>query len=201
MIENISKYILYYEKQLEDANNLLQLLNTEGIPLSNKFKEEFLDLTVEHIQYACFFNSSFLDIATSLKGILTCESNWERRYFLKNGFVTIYETIKTYNDGIQKILRSSIKLNFQSFESRKQEIDLELREFRKKYQYDSVIRGIRNKAGAHYDKNFIEYYKNLQILDSSFNVKIISDFSNILMSLLKFWNELADEFLKKTEMG
>ena len=74
-----------------------------------------------------------------------------------------------------------------------------MRTLKKEHKYDKLISTFRNKAGAHYDEDFVTYFENLKIIDKPISVKTMSDFSNFLMSLIVFWSDLIDEFRDKTE--
>ena len=60
-----------------------------------------------------------------------------------------------------------------------------------------MIGKFRNKAGAHYDENFEEYFTNLNRIDKPLSIKAISDFANFLMALIDFWSQLIDVLHQK----
>lgn len=196
--EFILRHIKYYEKQIQKNYDLLELLNNETVKPNNSFGEQQLNLTINNIQYVCFFTACFLDIATSLKGIIDCETNWERKFYLKNGFLAIYESSITFQKH-QKEIRNLISEKFKTHELKYQSLNTKLKSFKKQYKYDIVISKFRNKAGAHYDEDFKIYFENLNVIDKPISIQAISDFSNFLMSLLRFWNDLIDDLDKMTK--
>lgn len=195
--ENVIFHIQHYQNELFESYSLLKFLNTQITPNNEKAEME-LALTIKHIKYIGFFTSCFLDIATSIKGLIDCEIDWERKFYLKNGFVTIYETINTFNKHQKEIL-ALISEDYKSFEPLYKNLQKRLKEFKKEHKYEEVIGKFRNKAGAHYDENFDEYFTNLNAIDKPFSVKTISDFSNFLMALIDFWSKLIDVLHEKSQ--
>lgn len=82
--------------KLKEAYLLLDLIEKGGLKGNSKAAENSIEEMKKHIKIVCFFTSCFLDIASSLKGLMDCETYWERKFYLKNGFVVIYESVKTF---------------------------------------------------------------------------------------------------------
>lgn len=189
--DEILMYISHYEQELHELFNFLLILdNNIIVPQNEKAKQE-LESIKRHVRYLCFFISCFLDHLTTLKSLNDSETHWDRMFYLKNGMVSIYETVKTYNKH-QKELRELINTHYKDFEPKFNAINLKLKEFKKGFEYDTTISKFRNKAGAHYDENFVEYYNSLRSIDNPNNLKAIWLFSNFLMALISLWGELID---------
>lgn len=188
--------INHYQGELKESYQLLKLLESGVLTGNNDPAQESIEEIKKHIKYLCFFTSCFLDIASSLRGLVDCETDWERKFYLKNGFVVIYESLKTFGKH-QKEIRNLISSDFIELESRYSAIILNLKELKKEHQYDTLISKFRNKAGAHYDDNFAEYFEHLNSIDKPKSIRTISEFSNFLMSLIVFWSDLTDEFHDK----
>jgi hypothetical protein len=195
--ENVIFNIEHYQNELFESYSLLKFLENQIIP-NNQEAEKELELTIKHIKYISFFTSCFLDIATTIKGLIDCEIDWERKFYLKNGFVSIYETINTFNKHQKEIL-SLISEDYESFEPLYKDLQKKLKAFKKEHKYEEVIGKFRNTAGAHYDENFVEYFTSLNGIDKPNSVKTISDFSNFLMSLIDFWSKLIDVLHQESE--
>lgn len=91
-----------------------------------------------------------------------------------------------------------ISTDYKSFEVSFQELQKQLKHFKKEHKFKEVIGKFRNKAGAHYDENFVEYFTNLNSIDKPISVKTISDFLNFLMKLISFWADLIDLMHKES---
>lgn len=189
--EEILKHISHYEQELHELFNFLTILNNNVIVAQNERATKELESIKRHIRYLCFFISCFLDQLTTLKSLNDSDTHWDRIFYLKNGMVSMYETVKTYNKH-QKELRKLISNNYKDFEPKFTAINSKLKEFKKVYEYDTTISKFRNKAGAHYEENFVEYYISLRSIDKPDNLRAIWLFSNFLMALISLWGELID---------
>jgi hypothetical protein len=196
--EQILFHIKHYENQLNEAYNWLDLIEKGGLTGNSQAAENSIAEIKIHLKIVCFFTSCFLDIASSLKGLTDYETDWQRKFYLKSGFVVIYESIKTFGKH-QKEIRNLISSDFKDLEPKYKAITINLRNLKKEHKYEKLISTFRNKAGAHYDEDFVTYFENLKIIDKPISVKTMSDFSNFLMSLIVFWSDLIDEFKSKTE--
>ena len=189
--ETYSYYISHFEKQLFESYSILEDLEFGLIKPVNEFGKEKLQLTIKSIKYFCFFTASFLDIATTLKKLNDIESGWERKYHLKNGFVSIYETIITFNKHNNDI-KLIIDKDYQEIAQRYTNINQILRKFKKMHKFELTIQKFRNNAGAHYAEDFNVYYKSLITIDNQESIITIYDFSNFLKILISFWSDFVD---------
>ena len=192
----LEKLIEHYQGELAELFSLYKSL--ENSHFMKKYNAENIDLTElkDNIKYLLFFLSCFLDILISLKVLYNTKLDWERKFHISNGFVTIYEAIKTFNKH-QKRIRPFLEQNYNQLNEEFNSISINIRDFKKKYNYDSEIANFRNTAGAHYDENFIEYMNNLNAIDKPVSVIAIKEFGDILDSLLIFWNKIIEELYKK----
>ena len=94
--EEILFHIKHYEKELHESYQLLDVLESGVVKGNSEIAQSSIEEIIKHIKFICFFTSCFLDIASSLRGLVDCETNWERKFYLKNGFVVIYESVKTF---------------------------------------------------------------------------------------------------------
>lgn len=188
-------HIENYETQLFKCNTILQAID-EGLISPNSVEgKDNLANKQRLLNFACFSISCFLDIAISLKGLILAQTRWERIFFLRNGFVIIRECVKTYQE-YQKEIMMLIANNDKCKESLAK-LNNKLKQFKTEHHFDSVIIPFRNKAGAHYDKNFSIYFDKLTEIEASENVKTISDFSNFQTQLINFLDEVIDYMLEK----
>lgn len=194
MDSNKSKYILAhikkYENDLEKLYEILLFLKY-GIEPKNEIGEKHRSLTIHHIEYTCFLITCFLDIATSLRGIENHKSYWERLYYIRNGYLSINESIKTYHKN-QKEIAHIIDETYPQLKSEFKVLNLKLKTFKRDNDYQSKIIPVRNKAGGHYDKDFNEYYKSIKSIEGKDSVKTIEDFVNFLMNVFDFWYKITD---------
>tara|TARA_B100000949_G_scaffold108329_1_gene96146 strand:+ start:2820 stop:3449 length:630 start_codon:yes stop_codon:yes gene_type:complete len=195
--EEILKHIKHYEYELNEAYYLLGFLKNYDEEISKEV-EVVTNKLIANIKIVCFISACFLDMATSLKGLINIESNWERKYYLKNGYVAIYESMITFNKH-QKNIYKLIKNDFPALLKEYKIITNNLKKVKKEHNYEFLISTFRNKAGAHYDEDFETYFEHLKNIDKPESVKTVLDFSNILMSLIVFWSDLIDVFRNETQ--
>ncbi len=184
--------IEYYQGELNELYSLLLVL--ENDKFLNKCNVENKDLSdiKNNIKFLSFFISSFLDILTSLKVLYDTKISWERKFHIKNAFVAIYETIKTFNVH-QKDIRNLILNRYNEIENEYNSVNKKVKEFKKKHKYDTNIADFRNKAGAHYSKDFIEYIENLNKIDNPNSFIGIVEFSYILNDILNLWEKIIEK--------
>lgn len=102
------------------------------------------------------------DLFVGLKYLDKVESKWEKMFFTKNIYLTIYETIETYSK-YNEFLYNCTKVNVVISEEFK-EVGKVLKEFKKKYNYNKINR-IRNKISAHID---IDFFLNNDSIDEEY---------------------------------
>lgn len=191
----IQSHIENYELNLFQLYELLELHEKQFLTSDTDIGNKALSDNTTLLKFACFSISCFLDIAISLKGIICCESRWERIFFLRNGFVTIRESTKTYSE-YQKEIRDFISGN-PEFEQNLKTLNEKLKHFKNEHAFDSIIIPFRNKAGAHYDRDFTTYFEKLTELEKSQAVKTISDFSSFQAAQIDFLGKIIDSIVKK----
>ncbi|RTY77478.1 hypothetical protein EKL97_15300 [Flavobacterium sp. LS1P28] len=158
-------------------------------------KESVLELfktTVNQIKYISFLSAAYLDLLVSFSGIINAKTAWDEIYYSRNGFLAIYEAIKTY-DNYQKSFRKLIISNYPHLNEEYNELNLELKKLKKEYYYDNKISILRNKAAGHYDKNYVIYYNQIQSIDVETSKKAIAGFANFLQSVIIFSDKIIDE--------
>lgn len=193
--ENLDKQIRHYQNELSELYSLLKTL--ENPIFLKKYNTEKKDLTEikNTIKYLLFFLSCSLDILVSLKALFETELDWERKFHIKNGLIVVYEAIKTFNKhqkGIRLYLDSDSNQHIEKLDS----ISLKIRNFKKKYKYETEIVNFRNKAGAHFDEKIDVYMNSLNSIDKPTYVYAINEFGDILDELLILWKVIVDKMVK-----
>lgn len=201
-MENESENLLietieHFHRQINDlfvVKNFIeeQILITEQQDIVDDFKT-----AIDLIKYNSFLIASYIDLLTSFKGIINFETKWDIVFNSKNGFLSIYETIKTYNSHQGKI-RKLINEYHPNLLEGYNELNKNLKSFKKKYSYETKISLFRNKAGGHYHENYDEYYEQIQSLETEMSKKAIADFANLILTIMNFVSIIIDELEAKT---
>jgi len=146
------------------------------------------------MKFTMFYMASFLDILVCLKALFQKSLDWDRKFHIKNGIVVIYEVTKTFNSQQREIREYMTTVNnSEVFTKKFDAICKELRDYKKKYDYDGKFSNFRNKAGAHYDKDFDTYIDNLIIIDNTDSMMAIREFGDFLDRLVHFWDEIITQ--------
>ena len=134
------------------------------------------------------FNSlltvSLLDLFVICKYLVAAENDWEKVFFLKQGYLTIYETIDTYNSynlNISKI----IDIKYSSLKNKYLSASSNLKQFKKEYSYQDHIKNVRHLIAGHIDKNFINYYDTLLKIKGG-------DESGAILAFIEILREIQD---------
>lgn len=182
----IDERIAHYEEEL---NRGAGLINKIEISLKSKHESDH-DLHLENkklkIEFFCFVTTSYIDLLCTYRNLKRSKSDWERSYNIKIAYLIAYETINTYHQykgDIYKTLKKEEKNDYNQFFRM---LNDELSDFKYEYDYDSIMSKIRNKSTAHYDKNFLEFYKNYEVLNKSGSKNIIRSFLNFINPLHYF---------------
>lgn len=194
--EEFDKLIEGHHKQLQISFSILGI--TDNVNEIYKKIDEKIDFSnVETlIKYYCFITSSFLDLLTNLKGFLNSKTDWEIIYFSKKGFLTVYETVKTYNY-YQENFKKLVKNEHLHLLKKYNEINVDLKQFKRNYKYDTRISTFRNKAAGHYDKDFLVYYRQVESIDRNNSIVMIEDFLDFLKKLMLFLHQIVSEMEEK----
>lgn len=133
---------------------------------------------------------SLLDLLVVCKHMCIVKQLWERAYFIKNGYLIINETLETYSQSQQPVLRGIISSKYPSFLPDFNDIFSTIKKFRKEHDL-KTIKGIRNTIAGHIDKDFCLYYDTTLKLDGEAAGNTISVFLNILRQLQDFLTRLT----------
>ena len=164
-----------------------QILITEKVSVI-----ELFNTTVNKIKYFSFLSAAYLDLLNSYRGIISAKTTWDVIYYSRNGFLAIYEAIKTYNNYQEKI-RVLIISNYPQMSDEYKKLNLELKKFKKEYEYDNNISVLRNKAAGHYDQNYVIFYNQIQNIEVERSKKAIAGFANFLQSVIIFNHKIIDK--------
>lgn len=129
-----------------------------------------------------------LDLVTNSKNLYLAKSDWEKIFFIKNIFLVIYETINSYHKYGKFLNEKALTNDIISNEFFK--VNTNLKDFKKKYKYETHINKIRNKISGHINDNFEEYYDEIINFDGEETALMVLDFTMIISSIQKLLTEL-----------
>lgn len=197
--KEIDERINHYEEEIEWSASYIKGINktlniTRSLKRTNLLQNEKMK-----VEFFCFVTTSYIDLLCTYKNLKKSKSDWEKFYNLKIAYLIAYETINTYHKYKAEIYKT---VNRKKKEFYKQFFDMlnrELSDFKDKYEYDSIMPKIRNKSTAHYDRNFLDYYSNYDLIDNAISKDIVRSFLHFINPLHYFTYGLligkVDKFL------
>lgn len=192
--KKIDLRIKNYEEEFQFWYNLL--LKYDDPELSSFFNDNGYDKV--KIEFFCFVSSSYIDLLCAYRNLKRSKTQWEKNYNIKFAYLISYETINTYykyKGQVFKLVKEEEKEFYENFFDM---LNRELKDFKKKYDYDNVMSTIRN-GSAHYDREFTNYYTIYKSLNNKESKEIIRDFLYFINPLHYFtfsWLKgEEDEFL------
>lgn len=184
--KEIDERIAHYEDELNWGAGLISKIDTSLNSKRNPEHVLLLENKKLKIEFFCFVTTSYIDLLCTYRNLKRSKSDWEKSYNVKIAYLIAYETINTYNKykgDIYKTLKKEEKEDYQQFFRM---LNDELSDFKYEYDYDSVMSKIRNKSTAHYDKEFLEFYKSYEVLNKPESKNIIRSFLNFINPLHYF---------------
>ena len=150
---------------------------------------------------------SLLDLYVVCKRLVTSQSEWEKVFFIKQGYLIIYETIKAYNSHNHKI-KQLVDSKYSALKEQYSDNSASLKKFKNDYSYQDSMKNIRHNIAGHISKDFVTYYDTILSIKGESDVQAILSFVSILkkMENLSFEMERlsqkeAMEELEKEGMG
>lgn len=187
-IQESDKSISYFSNFLTHLRFMKRLFSDiSSIYITNTEKKELDDFyTLNDI--SSLITICHLDLVTNSKNLYLAKSDWEKIFFIKNIFLVIYETINSYHKHGKFLTEKSSANSLTSNEFL--EVSLALKDFKKKYKYDTHINRIRNKISGHINDNFEEYYDEIMNFNGEETALMVLDFVTIISSIQKLLSEL-----------
>ncbi|AZA73209.1 hypothetical protein [Chryseobacterium indoltheticum] len=162
-----------------DANNIDVCL--DGFDLVKKIND-----------VSSLFAIATLDLAVSSKMLYNASNNWEKIYVIKNVYLTVFESFKTFGKYRQFLSLLSekalphLKENFVN-------INNSIRVFKKEYKYDVDMKTIRNNISGHISDNVDLYYNTVIKFDGDKTGEMIIEFFKITHDLHNFLTDILEQ--------
>lgn len=190
-IQESDKSISYFSNFLTHLRFMKRLFSDiSNIYTTSTEKKELKDFyTLNDI--SSLITICHLDLVTNSKNLYLAKSDWEKIFFIKNIFLVIYETINSYHKHGKFLTEKSSthKLTSDDFLT----VSSTLKDFKKKYKYDTHINRIRNKISGHINDNFEEYYDEIINFDGEETALMVLDFIIIIGSIQKLLTRLIHD--------
>ena len=176
----------FYTRHLNLVSAISQQLSSvQKIVEANAPEKDTLAmrLLIRHLHITGLIVGGMLDCITISKGLGRSELFWDKLYYFRKIYLTIYETIRTF-DKLNPTIREIVNRREEDAKALYQNVTKSLKKFKKEYQFEGRMSKIRNTIGGHIHYNFIEYFDQLSRFDMEEARKAVLDFAEIQKSLL-----------------
>ena len=173
-----TSHLAYLRKTIELSEKAMEIFDS-GIP--NNDNSHFLEIKAMH-SFNALLTIALLDLYVISKRLLVSHTNWEKLFFIKQGYLIIYETIKTYGKYSQQI-NNLVKLKYRTLQVTYADISTNLKKFIK--EYGSDIKRVRHIIAGHIEGNFASYYDTAMSIKGETELKAITSFISIVNAM---WN-------------
>ncbi len=165
------------DKNINNQTSTLEIIVSELY----KLKKDESPIFYEIFNLAALINMSSIDYIITLKNLYFAENDWDRRYYIRQGYLIVFEFFKTYysNNKSFSILRNLI--NESSLLNIEKEISIDLRFFKK--ANEDILEKIRNSTIAHREKNALFQIDLIEKLNYSDSITILLTFYEIILKL------------------
>jgi len=141
---------------------LLRVLKKEAAVFSAKehLVVRTIDTCNEVIHYYGFLTTTIADMSVLIKNMYGSSEGWERSLYGRQAVLLMVESMKAYHI-YSKPVKRIIDADFPELGLRYKRIVDKVRYFKKKYNFESKLVGVRNNTIAHINQDFRVYCDNL----------------------------------------
>jgi hypothetical protein len=187
-LEQINSNLEFYTEQLIKLRGLTEKIDILDPDLEMSELKEIKLLN----DFNAILIISILDTIEIQKGILTAVTKWDKIYFAKNTYLTIYETINSLGK-INSFIFKLINENYPQHKVNYGKIKKDLRTFKSIYSFDGKIYNIRNKVAGHIEPNLKKYFDIIDNINGDEAIKVSFDFYLILNKFSNLCTDIAVE--------
>lgn len=196
LIKSCDENFEFYTKKLTDIRVTLQIYDKFIIDFEAE-SNEMINLK-RSISFSSYLIIPFLELSVTLKNLILAKTNWEKIFFIKNSYLTIFETLKVIRP--EKNSTTILEENIKSHNLKELKLDLEkcnakVTIFRNNENYQ-LIENVRHYAAGHINPKFKVYYDTIFKLDGEIGGLIIKDFMEIISEFLVLSQKVEGELLK-----
>lgn len=128
-----------------------------------------------------YLNLCFLDYTVIYKNALSAIHLWEDIHSLRQGYLLIYEALKTYQSHSKHLKDMCSKA--QASEIEFLNLSRKIKQFKKHFDYDNYISKIRNYAIGHIEKDPVNFFINISEFDEEQAFTALKEFVSILVDM------------------
>jgi len=148
---------------------------------------------------AGFVNIISYDLKVIGQDLILSESEWQKRYYARQGCLLIYEAINDIFDLLGKEFKTLVLQNLASDEIKNELIKLRRKLNTFKKEHFTNLQSIRNTAIAHRDNDSLKQIKTIVEINWSDTLQLVTTFDNILNHLGEILQSLMNNCLERLD--
>lgn len=142
-----------------------------------------------------YLNLCFLDFIVVYKNALRAVHLWEDISALRQGYLLIYEALKTYQShskGLKDLCSKTVST--QAFFA---DLTAKIKRFKKDYDYDNSISAIRNYTIGHIEKDPVNFFIKISQFDEDKAFSALKEFVSVLVDMMNLSEHIFTNHTKK----
>lgn len=143
-----------------------------------------------------FTNLCFLDYFVIYKNALSASHLWEDISALRQGYLLIYEAIRTYHSHSKSIKELCGKTSV-SAEQRFAQLAVTIKNFKKDFQYNKEISEIRNYTIGHIENDPGKFFERISLFDNEKAFRALKAFGKVLHQMLELSEYIYVHYTRK----
>ncbi|NCI51382.1 hypothetical protein GWC95_15745 [Sediminibacterium roseum] len=179
---------------LNSSLGLIRRLKEIAANASSDILEPLSEIEIQGT-FNAYLNLCFLDFIVIYKNALSAVHLWDDVYTLRQGYLLIYESIKTYNAHSKSLKRlcSKTPVTEEMFVA----LSGKLKKFRKDFDYDNNISEIRNYTIGHMDNDPVVFFNRISMFNAETAFAALREFVSVLISMLNLSEHIFVNYTKK----
>jgi len=191
-IKEINESITVFTDHLEflrKMNEINKSVKRDFNSISDKIDLDEFDFLKSINDVNSLITISHLDLLVTIKSLYCSSNNWEKIFFIKHCYLTIFESFMTY-DKYREFLYKTIRNKYPDLQDELREINKDIKDFRNQNKYYTEIYNIRNNIAGHISDDFELYYDTIIKFDGDETGKIVVKFLAIIRKLQNFLTKI-----------
>ncbi len=147
-------------------------------------------------RFNTFINLCFLDYFVIYKNALSATHLWEDVSALRQGYLLIYEVIKTYHSHSKAIKELCSKTSVDA-ENKFAQLAINIKNFKKDFQYEKEISEIRNYTIGHIENDPCKFFERISSFDNEKAFQALKLFGTVLYQMQKLSEYIYEHYTRK----
>jgi hypothetical protein len=164
-------------------------------PANSDIEKQLSDIEAQG-RFNIFINLCFLDFFVIYKNTLTAIHLWEDVSALRQGYLLIYEVIKTYHSHSKAIHELCSKTS-EAAEEKFAQLAINIKYFKKDFQYDKEISEIRNYTIGHIENDPVKFFERISSFDNEKAFRALKYFGTVLYQMQQLSEYIYEHYTRK----